>query len=94
MSVGDARPERIALVLERGRATFEVAPNPRRVFRAEAGSVSVEALGTAFSVERRGQLVGVSVQHGRVRVAWPTGSQELGAGSSGWFPPPVTGAGR
>jgi transmembrane sensor len=92
VSVGDARPERIALVVERGHATFEVAPNPRRVFRAEAGSVSVEALGTAFSVERRGQLVGVSVQHGRVRVAWPSGVQELGAGMSGWYPPPAIAA--
>jgi transmembrane sensor len=88
ISVEDARPERIVAVLARGRARFEVTRNPGRVFRAVAGAVSVEALGTAFVVEHRGGLVGVSVQHGRVRVTWPDGSRELGVADTGWFPPP------
>jgi hypothetical protein len=44
-------------------------------------------VGTAFTVERVADRVGVSVDHGTVRVDWEAGTRQLGAGESGWFPP-------
>jgi transmembrane sensor len=87
VSVVEAGPERIITSVERGQIHAEVAPRPSRVFRVVAGQVVVEALGTAFTVERLDERVGVSVRHGRVRVTWLTGWGELGAGESNWFPP-------
>ena len=87
VSVIEAGPERIITSVDRGQIHAEVAPRPSRVFRVVAGQVVVEALGTAFTVERLDERVGVSVRHGRVRVTWLTGSGELGAGESNWFPP-------
>jgi transmembrane sensor len=87
VSVIEAGPERIITSVERGQISAEVTPRPSRVFRVVAGQVVVEALGTAFTVERLDERVGVSVRHGRVRVTWLTGSGELGAGESNWFPP-------
>jgi transmembrane sensor len=87
VSVIEAGPERIITSVERGQISAEVTPRPSRVFRIVAGQVVVEALGTAFTVERLDERVGVSVRHGRVRVTWLTGSGELGAGESNWFPP-------
>ncbi|MGL3823443.1 FecR family protein [Sphingopyxis sp. R3-92] len=49
--------ERRAVTLERGRAKFDVAKDPLRPFTVTAGSQSVVAVGTSFSVELlRGQL--------------------------------------
>jgi transmembrane sensor len=87
VSVIEAGPERIITSVERGQIHAEVAPRPSRIFRVVAGQVVVEALGTAFTVERLDERVGVSVRHGRVRVTWLTGSGELGAGEANWFPP-------
>jgi transmembrane sensor len=87
VSVVEAGPERIITSVERGQVSAEVTPRPSRVFRVLAGQVVVEALGTAFTVERLDERVGVSVHHGRVRVTWLTGQGELGAGESNWFPP-------
>ncbi len=87
VSVVEAGPERIITSVERGQISAEVTPRPSRVFRVVAGQVVVEALGTAFTVERLDERVGVSVRHGRVRVSWPTGQGELGAGEANWFPP-------
>jgi transmembrane sensor len=87
VSVIEAGPERIITSVERGQISAEVTPRPSRVFRVVAGQVVVEALGTAFTVERLDERVGVSVRHGRVRVTWLTGSGELGAGEANWFPP-------
>jgi transmembrane sensor len=87
VSVIEAGPERIITSVERGQISAEVTPRPSRVFRVIAGQVVVEALGTAFTVERLDERVGVSVRHGRVRVTWLTGFRELGAGESNWFPP-------
>jgi transmembrane sensor len=87
VSVIEAGPERIITSVERGQISAEVTPRPSRIFRVVAGQVVVEALGTAFTVERLDERVGVSVRHGRVRVTWPTGFGELGAGEANWFPP-------
>lgn len=91
MNVRDERPERTVIELSRGRALFEVAKNPRRLFRVESGGLAVEALGTKFSVERLGDSAAaatrVTVQEGRVRVLWAAHYAELGVGQSGEFPP-------
>ncbi len=71
-----------------GRARFDVVPNHARTFEVHAGDVSVRVLGTAFVVERVGSSARVSVERGRVRVAWPGGEELLGVGEAGEFPPP------
>ena len=73
--------------LAAGAARFEVSRRPERVFRVQAGTVSVEVLGTSFRVERTREHALVSVERGRVRVAWPGASRDLLAGESGTFPP-------
>jgi transmembrane sensor len=87
VSVLEAVPERIVAGIDRGSVRFEVSHHPERVFRAQAGDVSVEALGTIFTVERLEPGVWVSVTRGRVRVQWPGGSRELAVGEADWFPP-------
>jgi transmembrane sensor len=78
---------RVVVEVVRGAAGFDVAPNPSRLFRVEAGRVAVEVLGTNFSVERLpGEAVKVSVQRGRVRVSWDQEAVELAAGQQGTFP--------
>jgi transmembrane sensor len=89
VSVLEAVPERIVAGVDRGSVRFEVSHHPERVFRAQAGNVSVEALGTIFTVERLDPGVWVSVARGRVRVEWPNGSRELAVGEADWFPPRV-----
>jgi len=78
---------RVVVEVATGAAKFDVAPNPARVFRVEAGRVAVEVLGTSFTVERVAQdSAKVSVQRGRVRVSWDAQAVELGAGEEGLFP--------
>ncbi|HZS39098.1 MAG TPA: FecR family protein [Polyangia bacterium] len=84
---GAVEPGRVAAELERGGATFDVVRDPARRFRVHAGDVAVEVLGTRFTVERLAAHTRVTVERGRVRVEWPAGSSELGAGQSGLFPP-------
>lgn len=69
----DARERRI--VLRRGEALFAVAPDAARPFTVEAGSGSVTAVGTAFSVRHAGpsELRAV-VTEGIVRVEHPSAS--------------------
>jgi transmembrane sensor len=83
--------------LERGEAHFKVATEPGRPFRVEAGSVRIEAVGTAFSVLHGESAVEVLVTEGRVRVGemrasqprWrqaPAGDGQLVlAGQSAWI---------
>lgn len=78
---------RIELSLGRGSGRFEVAPRPERAFSVRAGEVTVTVVGTAFTVERIADRVGVAVERGTVRVAWATGFRLLEKGESGWFPP-------
>jgi len=79
--------ERVDLALGRGRARFDVVPSPKRVFSVQAGDVTVTVLGTAFTVERVADRIGVTVERGTVRVDWKIGTRLLHKGESGWFPP-------
>ena len=60
--------ERRAITLERGRAKFNVAKNPLRPFTVTAGSQSVVAVGTSFSVELLGNQLRVLLFEGQVAV--------------------------
>lgn len=86
----EQRPERVTLSLMRGRAQFQVTPQPKRAFVVHAGDVKVSVVGTVFTVERVADRVGVSVQRGTVRVDWDAGSTLVHAGQSGWYPPLLT----
>lgn len=56
------------LVLSRGQALFDVAPDVDRPFLVKAGLTSVRALGTRFDVRRDGGRVQVTLIEGRVDV--------------------------
>ena len=62
-----SRRER-AVALARGRAFFDVEPDPRRMFRVAAGETRVRVLGTEFEVARRRDNISVSVREGVVAV--------------------------
>ena len=47
----------------------------------------MSVLGTLFTVERVADRVGVSVEHGTVRVEWKGGDAILKEGDNGWYPP-------
>jgi transmembrane sensor len=83
----EEHPDRVGLSLLRGRGQFDVTPRPKRTFLVRAGDVTVTVVGTAFTVERVADRVGVAVQRGTVRVDWATGSTLVSAGQSGWYPP-------
>jgi len=82
-------PGRVVVALARGGARFDVVPRAERVLSVRAGAVTVTVLGTAFSVERVADRVGVTVTRGAVQVDWGAGSRRVAAGSDGWFPPLV-----
>jgi len=65
----DFRGTARSLRLLRGRAWFDVAPDPARGFTVQAGAVEAQVLGTAFAVELAPQVTGVTVERGRVAVA-------------------------
>lgn len=70
--------------LRRGEAYFKVVTDPARPFRVEAAGLRVEAVGTAFSVSIRGDVVEVLVTEGRVRVDdIVTGESHLGLNAAG-----------
>jgi transmembrane sensor len=56
------------LLLERGRARFDVARDPVRSFRVQAGDQTIVAHGTQFNVERVANTVLVTLLEGRVAV--------------------------
>lgn len=60
--------------LDRGEAWFQVSPDATRPFVVEAGSVRVQALGTAFSVRLREGGADVLVTEGVVK-AWVAGDE-------------------
>ncbi|WP_236607710.1 FecR domain-containing protein [Sandaracinus amylolyticus] len=75
----------VALALREGRARFEVTPGGPRAWRIESGGVTVEVVGTVFTVERSGARVRVSVERGSVLVRGdevPDHVQRLDAGES------------
>jgi len=77
--------EQVLLRLDSGSARFSVTPNAQRSFRVLAGNVTVQVVGTIFSVAREEGRVRVAVERGRVRVEAPAGWRELGAGETGVF---------
>lgn len=67
------------VVLEAGRALFDVQPSAWRPFTVEAGATRVRVLGTAFDVRRQGAEVTVTVLRGRVAVTGTDGTTTLQA---------------
>ncbi len=61
-------PELRTIHLLKGEALFEVAHNKNRPFIVDAGTIAVRAVGTAFTVRRAGQEVGILVTEGKVAV--------------------------
>lgn len=77
--------QRVVLLLERGRARFEVKPGGTRRWVIECGAVTVEVVGTGFTVDRGETSVRVDVSHGVVLVrgeAVPDRIRRLDAGES------------
>ena len=66
--------------VEAGRAMFAVAKDRAHPFVVTVGSTSVTALGTHFSVERRGTDNVVALTEGSVRVTAPAGTRTLSPG--------------
>jgi transmembrane sensor len=60
------------VALEKGRALFHVAKNPKRPFLVDIDGTLVRAVGTAFGVERQEQGIIVTVSEGTVEVTRPT----------------------
>jgi len=56
------------VVLESGRALFQVAKSPHRPFLVQSDNATILAVGTEFAVERRSQSVLVTVAEGKVAV--------------------------
>jgi transmembrane sensor len=73
--------------LEDGEAWFRVAPDKTRPFTVEAGQIRVRAVGTAFSVRRRGDGADVLVTEGTIET-WVVGRENerrrISAGSRGF----------
>lgn len=67
LTVNFSRQQR-EIRLEAGEAYFVVEPDPARPFVVHAGSGTITAVGTAFSVYRRNQGVEVVVSEGKVLV--------------------------
>lgn len=63
--------------LLRGRASFEVAPDPRYPFEVTGGAVTARALGTAYEVAVSGSEVRVSVLEHSVAVRTSGSDQEV-----------------
>lgn len=73
----------LVLVMERGRARYFVKPGGPRRWSVETGWLTVDVVGTEFTVERSTERVSVDVAHGIVRVRGdrvPGGMQRLTAG--------------
>lgn len=73
------------VVLEQGKAHFQVAKNAQRPFVVAAAGVHVRAVGTAFVVDRSENRIEVLVTHGLVAVAaddakTPEGKQRAASG--------------
>ncbi len=83
--------DEVVVQLEAGGAHFEVARRPSRIFRVQAGPVTVQVIGTRFHVRREGARTRISVDRGRVLASWWGGSRELGVGDEGTFPPESAG---
>ena len=67
------------LILDHGRARFDVAHDVTRPFSVTAGQQTVIAVGTSFDVERLDSKVLVTMIQGKVRVRNATSGQQEGA---------------
>lgn len=63
--------------LTQGQALFNVASDPRRPFRVEAGAHSVTAVGTSFNVEYLDRQMQVAMVEGKVAVSIATPSASV-----------------
>ncbi len=73
----------VLILLERGAATFEVAPRAGRPpFVLQAGEVSVRVVGTRFTVSRSGDAASVDVTEGHVEVVAQGHRVQVHAGES------------
>ena len=82
------RPQDLRFRLERGQATWTVSPlGPGGRLRVLAGDLSVEVVGTVFSVERNSECSSVSVRSGRVAISYKGTIGEVRAGESRRFCP-------
>ncbi len=80
--VDDDRARGVLFVLERGEATFRVAPvGDRPPVVVQAGDVRVEVIGTAFAVSREGDSARVLVYEGVVSLVHGGKRQRLAPGS-------------
>ena len=57
------------IILQQGKAYFDVAKNPDRPFQVYAAGGMVQAVGTAFTVAVDNQDIEVTVDEGRVNLA-------------------------
>lgn len=86
-----SQPQDLRFRLDRGRATWTVSPlRPGGHLRVVVGEVSVEVLGTVFTVERSGECSSVSVRSGRVAVRYRETAGEIRASESRRFCPGTT----
>jgi transmembrane sensor len=80
-------PKQRTVSLEDGEAWFRVAPDKARPFVVVAGNIRVRAVGTAFSVRRRGAGADVLVTEGTIET-WVVGREaemrRITAGSRGY----------
>lgn len=67
-------------VLERGAASFAIAPRAGRTFVVVAGDTRVRVIGTQFRVARLGEHATVDVEHGLVEVTYQGISTRVGPG--------------
>ncbi len=74
------------LRLEQGAARFRVTHREDRVFEVVAADVTATVLGTVFTVRLQPAAVLLSVEEGRVRLRWPDGDVEVGAGEKHLVP--------
>jgi transmembrane sensor len=80
-------PKRVDVDFDAGAGRFDVRHDADRSFVISSGDVRIFVIGTSFTLERDTTRTRVAVEDGRVRVEWPDGARELGAGEAGWFPP-------
>lgn len=91
VEVVHASAERVEVALTQGRGHFVVEPRPERQFVVRVATLSLEVLGTAFTVQRQPERVHVRVQHGRVAVTAPGEWRVLEADEAAWFDTEPTG---
>src|SRR5207248_11179233 len=72
------------LSLRSGKARFDVAHDPSRVFAVDAGEYTIVDVGTVFEVTRDGQHVRVAVEQGSVRVESHAGIVATLQGGQAW----------